>query len=130
MNQKEPLGRDDPQNIRARAFAYAIRSVRLFRYLQDHRDGAGWILARQYLRSATSIGANIEEAQSGETRADFVHKLGIAQKEARESFYWLRLMAESNLVPKAKLTPLMKETEELIAVVTSIIVSTKKRQRT
>lgn len=129
MNEKPGvLGKHGPRDIRSRTFAYALRSVKLFRYLQDQHDGAGWILAKQYLRSATSIGTNIEEAQSGETRADFVHKLGVAQKEAGESLYWLRLLAESTLVPQMKLDPLMQETEELIAVITSIIVSAKKKQ--
>jgi len=97
--------------------------------LQKQCDGAGRILAKQYLRSATSIGANIEEAQAGETRADFAHKLGVARKEARESLYWLRLLAESGIVPQTKLDPLLRETAELLAVITSIIVSAKKKQR-
>jgi len=78
------------------------------------------------LRAATSIGANVEEAQSAESRPDFVHKYGIAQKEARESLYWLRLLAESGIVLLPRLKPLMKETEELFAVITGIILSTKK----
>lgn len=92
------------------------------------KDGAGWVLGKQYLRAATSIGANIAEAQAGESRADFIHKLGIAQKEARESWFWLRLMADSRIVKGGRLTPLVKETEELIAVITAILVSTKKAQ--
>lgn len=117
------------KDILRRSFDYAIRAVRLYRFLEKHRDGASRILGRQYLRAACSIGANIEEAQSGESRADFVHKLSIAQKEARESLYWLRLLAESGLVSKARLNGLLKETEELVAVVTSIIVSTKRTPR-
>ena len=69
----------------------------------------------------------MEEAQAGESRADFIHKYGIAQKEARESLYWLRLLAESGIVPLQRLRPLMKETEELYAVITGIIVSAKGR---
>jgi len=114
--------------IRARSFAYALRAIKLYQHLQSQTTGAGWILGRQYLRAATSIGANIEEAQSGESRADFIHKLGVAQKEARESLYWLRLLAESQIVPKGQMSPLMEETEELISVVTSIIVSAKRNQ--
>jgi len=87
--------------------------------------GPGWALGRQYLKSATSIGANIEEAQSGESRADFVHKYGIAQKEARESLYWLRLLAESKILPKHRLNPITHETDELIAIITTIIVRAK-----
>jgi four helix bundle protein len=94
--------------------------------LQQGKDGAGWVLGKQYLRAATSIGANVEERQSAESRLDFVHKYGIPQKEARESLYWLRLLAESGIIPSQRLKPLMKETEELFAVITGIIVSTKR----
>ena len=120
--------RAQPPEIRARSFAYALRTIKLYQYLQSQTTGAGWILGRQYLRAATSIGANIEEAQSGESRADFIHKLGVAQKEARESLYWLRLLAESQIVPRGQMSPLMEETEELISVVTSIIVSAKRNR--
>src|SRR5271166_814838 len=80
-NSKE----QQPWDTRKRPVAYAPRAIKLYRFLQTQKDGAGWILAKQYLRCATSIGANIEEAQAGESRSDFIHKLGIAQKEARES---------------------------------------------
>lgn len=116
-----------PREIRARSFAYALRAIKLYQYLQKQKDGAGWVLGKQYLRAACSIGANIEEAQAGESRADFVHKLGIAQKEAKECLFWLRLLSESKIVPKAKLTHLIQETDELISVLTSIVVRTKRR---
>jgi len=118
-----------PREILARSFSYALRAIKLYRYLQRRKDGAGWILGKQYLRAATSIGANIEEAQAGESRSDFIHKLGIAQKEARECRYWLHLLAESGIVQKEKLQPLRRETEELIGIITAIIVSTKKHVR-
>ena len=117
-----------PREILARSFDYALRSIKLYQYLQHRKDGAGWILGKQYLRAATSIGANIEEAQAGESRSDFIHKLGIAQKEARESRYWLHLLAESGIVGKEKLQPLRRETEELIGVITAIIVNTKSHE--
>jgi len=118
-----------PREFLARSFSYALRAIKLYRYLQRRKDGAGWILGKQYLRAATSIGANIEEAQAGESRSDFIHKLGIAQKEARECRYWLHLLAESGIVQKEKLQPLRRETEELIGIITAIIVSTKKHVR-
>jgi len=71
----------------------------------------------------------VEEAQAGESRADFIHKLGIAQKEARESLYWLRVLAESELVPRERIEPLTSETEELLSVITSIIIKTKHKSR-
>jgi four helix bundle protein len=98
-------------DIRKRAFQYSLRAIKLYRFLQEGKDGVGWVLGKQYLRAVTSIGANIEEAQSAETRADFVHKYGIAQKEAKECVYWLRLMEESGTVSANRLKPLEKETE-------------------
>jgi four helix bundle protein len=100
--------------------------LKLYRYLAEQKDGGGWLLAKQYVRAATSIGANLQEALSGESRADFIHKYGVAQKEARESLYWLELMAESSLVPRSRLDPLIQETNELIAILTTIIVKSKR----
>ena len=119
-----------PLKIRDRSFGYALRAIKLYRYLQKQDDGVGWILGKQYLRSACSVGANVEEAQAGESRADFAHKLGIAQKEARESLYWLRLLAESQTVPSGKLGPLVQATEEIIRILSSIILTTKKKGAT
>ena len=125
---KKDSAMNRPREILPRSFAYALRAVKLYQHLQRRKDGAGWILGKQYLRAATSIGANIEEAQAGESRADFIHKLGIAQKEARESRYWLHLLAESGIVGREKLQPLRRETEELIGIITAIIVSSKNRE--
>ena len=100
---------------------YAVRAVEVFRHLKVSGDDACRICARQYLRSATSIGANLIEARSGESRRDFIHKCAIAQKEARESLYWLELMARSNLIPRVRLTPLIEETNELLSIITAII---------
>src|SRR2546425_7457195 len=118
-------GQVQPREIRQRSFAYALRAIKLYQHLQKKKDGAGWVLPKQYLRAACSVGANVEEAQAGESRADFVHKLGVAQKEARENLYWLRLLSESELVPKRQLGPLTRETEELVRILTSIILTTK-----
>ncbi|MUG97731.1 four helix bundle protein [Scytonema sp. UIC 10036] len=115
-------------DIRERTVEYALRAIKLFQYIKGQKDEAGHIIGKQYLRSATSIGANIQEAQSGESKADFIHKLTIAQKEARESLYWLRLLAKSNIVTTERLNLLMQENEEIIAIITAIIVKTKKHK--
>ncbi len=122
-------GGHGPLEIRGRSFADALPAVKLYQYLQKQKDGAGWVLGKQYLRAACSIGANIEEAQASESRPDFIHKLGIAQKEARESLFWLRVLSEAQIVSKAKLRSLMQETDELVSVITSIVVSLKRKQR-
>lgn len=118
---------NNSKDIRKRSFEYTLRAVKLYQYLQEHRRGAGWILGRQYLRAASSIGANVEEAQAGESRADFIHKMGVAQKEARESLYWLRVLAGSEIVTRDRVEPLTRETEEILNVITSIILNTKRK---
>ncbi|HEV2419553.1 MAG TPA: four helix bundle protein [Terriglobia bacterium] len=115
-------------DISARSYQYALRAIALYQHLQKQHDGAGWIIGKQFLKSATSIGANIEEAQGSESRADFIHKIGIAQKEARESLFWLRLLSDSRIVPRSRLEPLMRENQELIAVITTIVVNTKRKR--
>ncbi len=117
----------EPKKIRERSFAFALRAIKLYRHLQSQKDGAGWVIGKQFLRAACSIGANVEEAQSGESRADFVHKLGITEKEGRESLYWLRLLAESAIVRGSKLQSLTKENETIIRILGSIILTTKQR---
>jgi len=115
------------QNIRKRAYEFALNAISIFRELENKKDGASKILGKQFLRSATSIGANIEEAQSGESKADFIHKYSIAQKEARESLYWLRLVKDSQCIQESHLKPLLDEIDELISIITAIIVNTKNR---
>ncbi len=82
-------------------------------------------LSHQLLRSGTSIGANTIEAKSGQSRKDFLHKLEIALKEARETKYWLRLLVASEIVSEKRLQPLLNETEEIIKILVSITKRTK-----
>ncbi len=84
-------------------------------------------MGNQLLRSGTSIGANVEEAQAGHSKADFVYKINIALKEARESRYWLSLISEASLIPSNKLAEIINETEELIKILFSISQSGKKK---
>ena len=114
------------RDIGERTLAYGVRAVGLFRALQESDDRAGWVIGKQFLRSATSIGANVAEARSGESRKDFIHKLQIAQKEARESVYWLRLMTEAEVLPPQRLRGLTAETEELVAILTAITRNAKR----
>ncbi len=112
-------------DIRERTLEYGVRAVRLYRALAEMKDGAALIIGKQYLRSATSIGANVAEALSGESPADFIHNYSIAQKEARESAYWLSLLEKAEFLPANRLTELKQETDALTAIITTIIV--KKR---
>ena len=107
------------------AVKYAVRAIKLFCYLQRTRDEAARVIAKQFLRSATSIGANLAEALSGESRKDFIHKYGIAQKEARESLYWLTLLHRSGIVCETRVTDLIGETNQIVAILTAIVVKAK-----
>jgi four helix bundle protein len=82
-------------------------------------------LGRQLLRAGTSVGANVEEAQAGQSKADFISKIAIALKEARETLYWLRLLAASKVLPLERLSSLQTEVEELTRVLGAILVSAK-----
>ena len=106
-------------DIQERTFRYACRIVQLYDYLQTKR-GAARSLSRQLLDSGTSVGSNMEEAHAGESRADFISKCGVALKEARESRYWLRVIAECRAVDKPPFLPLVQEATDIIAILTTI----------
>jgi len=115
---------EQPRDICERTFEFALRVVRLCQVL-DEKRGVAATLGRQLLRSGTSIGANMEEAQGGQSRADFVSKCAIARKEARETHFWLRLLAAAKIVSQERIEDLLGECNELIAILTSIIKKTK-----
>ena len=103
------------QDITDRTFRFAVRVAKLCRGL-NNRDLTTRVMVRPLFRAGTSIGANVEEAQVGHSRADFANKCSIACKEARETHYWLRLLAATDAAPQVQLTDLMTECDELIAV--------------
>ena len=115
------------RDLPERTFMFAQRMVKLCEALQK-KPGVSRTLGQQLLRSGTSIGANVEEGQAGQSRADFISKYSIACKEARETHYWLRLLAASEVVPAPKLQSLIEETNQLIAILTTIIKKTKLNQ--
>ena len=106
--------------IQERSFEFAVRIVNLCQTL-DQTAGVSRTLANQLLRSGTSIGANIAEAQAGQSKKDFIAKMAIAAKEARETHYWLKLLTATNIVAESKLTDLKDESNQLIAILTAII---------
>ena len=108
------------KNIQKRAFLFACRIVNFYRFLAN-QEKVGEVLGRQVLRSGTSIGANLEEASAGQSKADFISKCNIALKEARETYYWLRLFTETKVVPAEKLNELVEESNELVAILTTIV---------
>jgi len=118
---------DEPKNLRDRVMDFSLTVIKIFRILDKRHDDVSTILGKQLLKSATSIGANIEEAQAAESRADFIHKYSIAQKEARETLYWLQLLQKADCIQEEEIRPLLQEVNELISIITVIIVNTKNK---
>ena len=112
--------------VREKSFLFALATIRLYKRLQNDRE---FVVSKQLLRSGTSIGANIEEATAAESRRDFLHKCTIASKEARESMYWLRLLAESDLAPDIDVTTEREQAHELVRILTSIVKSLSKDKK-
>jgi four helix bundle protein len=103
--------------IATKTFDFALSIVNLFIQLKKENE---FIISKQILRSATSIGANVEEAIAAQSRKDFVHKMAIASKEARETKYWLRLLEKSDLTSISMATYL-NEIEHILNIITKII---------
>ena len=121
--------KDKPvRDICERTFRFAARIVKLCQTLDETR-GVNRTLANQLLRAGTSIGANVEEAQAGQSRPDFLSKYAIARKEARETHYWLRLLVETGILSEEKLADLIEECDQIIAILTTIIKKTKENAK-
>ena len=114
-------------DIPPRTFNFSVRVVKLCRSLGS-KPGISRTLAGQLLRSGTSIGANVEEAQASQSAADFISKYSISCKEARETHYWLRLLVATETVPASHLAELLDECNQIIAILTSIIKKLKAKQ--
>ena len=109
--------------IESKSFHFSVRIVRLVRYIRKtHKE---YTLTEQLLRSGTSIGANVAEAEQGHSRADFIAKASIALKEAAETRYWLRLMHATELLTKREYDSMLSDCEELIKLLVSIIKTAK-----
>jgi four helix bundle protein len=104
--------------VSEKRYSFALKVVQLARALREKHE---FELASQLLRCGTSIGANVEEAQSGVSRADFVAKMAIASKEARETHYWLRLIRDSHILSEEQVAPRVKEIHEFVRILTAIV---------
>ena len=109
--------------IEAKSFDFAVRVVKLYRYLTD--DKKEFVLSKQLLRSGTSIGANISEAERAQSQADFYAKTSIALKEASETDYWLRLLHKTNYLTDQEFENMRADITEIIALLTSITKTTR-----
>jgi four helix bundle protein len=110
--------------IAEKSFRFALLIIELCRKLRELRE---YELSRQLFKSGTSIGANVEEAQAGQSRADFLSKMSIAAKEARESRYWLRLINDDPVLSEVKAQSHLAECEEIVRILTSIAKTTGDR---
>jgi four helix bundle protein len=119
---------EKPLDICERTFQFALRIIKLCDFLNS-TPGVSRELSRQLVRSGTSIGANVEESQAAQSTADFVHKLEISLKEARETRYWLRLLIAAEIVSSSRLVPLLNEANEIVKILASIIVKTKQNRK-
>ncbi|MDP3464145.1 MAG: four helix bundle protein [Sulfuricurvum sp.] len=112
-----------------KSFAFAVKVVKLYKHLCD--DKKEYVLSKQLLRSGTSIGANINEAQAAQSTNDFIAKLSIASKEARESQYWIKLLIETDYLSlsNGNTQVLQNEINEIVKLLTSIIKTTQERNK-
>ncbi len=110
--------------IQEKSFRFAVRIVNLCKYL--HTAQNEYILAKQLMRSGTSIGANISEAQQAQSKPDFASKVNIALKEASETEYWLRLLYETNYLTQEQFSSIFADCNEVKSILVSIVKSSKK----
>ena len=107
-----------------KSYDFALQIVQLYKLLVDKKE---FVLSKQILRSGTSIGANIHEAVASQSKRDFIHKLSISVKEARETQYWLNLLKDSDYITASEFKKLNGSCDEIIKILNSIILTTKER---
>jgi len=112
--------------VRDKSFRFALRIVKLYQYLKEEKKE--YVLSKQVLRSGTAIGALIRESQHAESKADFIHKLAIALKEANETEYWIELLFHSEYLEQKSYQSIHADIEELLKLLTSIIKTTKENK--
>ncbi|MCL2436162.1 MAG: four helix bundle protein [Lentimicrobiaceae bacterium] len=111
--------------LQEKSFAFAVRIVKLYKFLCEEQKE--YVLSKQILRSGTSIGANIEEGIAGQSDKDFLSKLSISYKEARETVYWLKLLFATDYLTKEQADSLSYDAEELCKILSKIIITTKNK---
>ena len=109
--------------VKEKSFLFAVRIVKLYKFLSEEKKE--FVLSKQILRSGTSVGAMIKEAEHAESHNDFKHKIGITQKEIYETIYWLELMVETDYLSKDQYESLNNDALDIFRLITSIIKTTK-----
>ncbi len=121
MNERKIDNKPNP--LKEKSFQFALNIIKLYKYLTEEKKE--FIMSKQLLRSGTSIGANIREGQSAQSKPDFIHKFSIAQKECDESLYWLELLYQSQFIEKIEFTKIHSDATELLKMLRSSILTTK-----
>jgi four helix bundle protein len=120
---------DNKENVlKEKSYKFALRVVNLYKYLTENKKE--YVLSKQVLRSGTSIGANITEGNQAQSKADFVHKLSIANKEAFETEYWLCLLRDAEYITEIQSDSLIVDCNELQKILTTSIITAKKSMKT
>ena len=110
--------------IETKSFDFAVRIVGLYKHLTQEKKE--FVMAKQLLRCGTSIGANVAEAEKGQSKADFNAKMNIAMKEANETYYWLRLLRRTDYLNEKEFVSMEKDIREILAIITAICKKTNK----
>lgn len=113
--------------VKDKSFAFSVRIIRLYQYLC--REKKEYVLSKQLLRSGTAVGALIREAEQAESKADFIHKLAIALKEANETDYWIDLLKATDYLEEKAFNSIKSDIVELLKLLISIIKTTKENSR-
>lgn len=109
--------------IEVKSFEFAVRIVNLYRHLNSEKNE--YVLSKQLLRSGTSIGANVSEAEKAQTKADFHAKMTIALKEANETYYWLKLMYRTGFLTETQFKSIEADIDEIVSILVAITKTTK-----
>ena len=109
--------------LKEKAYNFALRIVKLYQYLSSEKKE--FVMSKQVLRSGTSIGANIEEANQAQSKPDFIHKLSISQKESFETHYWIRILRDSDFLTDKLANSLLIDCEEIQKLITTSIKTAK-----
>ncbi len=109
--------------VKIKSFAFAVRVVKLYQYLGEQKKE--FVLSKQLLRSGTSVGAIVREAEHAESKNDFKHKMGIAQKEINETIYWLELLKQTDYLTAEQFESINHDAVEIIKLITAILKSAK-----
>lgn len=118
---------ENPEELTERTYRFALGILDIVESIPETRSGK--VVARQLARSGTSVGANFEESRGAESTSDFIHKLSICLKEARETHYWLRIVRDKHMVKGSEILSILNEAEELKKILGASIVTAKRRTR-